>query len=91
MAQRVRAIYEQGRLRPLESVALAEGEEVSISILSHRDLVLEALGDLVTKYPEEPGSDDDIDEEALLAEVAAAFEGLPPLSETIIAERREGP
>jgi predicted DNA-binding antitoxin AbrB/MazE fold protein len=91
MGQTVRAVYERGYLRLLEKVALAEGQEVHISILSNRDLIRQALGDLVVKYPDESDDVEDFDEEALLAEVAAAFEGLPPLSETIIAERREGP
>jgi len=90
MAQTVRAVYERGQLRLLDGVTLAEGQQVQVSILSERELSLAALGDLVVTPPKE-AEDDDFDEEALLAEVIAAFEGLPPLSETLIAERREGP
>lgn len=90
MAQTVRAIYEQGQLRLLEDVALSEGQEVNISILSDRDLVRAALGDLVVKFPEE-ASDEEIDEEALLREIEAELTGDLRLSEAIIEERREGP
>jgi len=90
MAQTVRAIYEQGQLRLLEDVALSEGQEVNISILSDRDLVRAALGDLVVKFPEE-ASDEEIDEEALLREIEAELAGNLRLSEAIIEERREGP
>lgn len=90
MAQTVRAIYEQGQLRLLEEVALSEGQEVNISILSDRDLVRAALGDLVVKFPEE-ASDEEIDEEALLREIEAELTGDLRLSEAIIEERREGP
>ncbi|MFN8538742.1 MAG: antitoxin family protein [Thermomicrobiales bacterium] len=88
MAQTVRAIYEQGQLRLLEDVALSEGQEVNISILSDRDLVRAALGDLVVKFPEEE-NDDAIDEEALLREIEAELTGDLRLSEAIIEERRE--
>lgn len=90
MAQTVRAIYEQGQLRLLEDVALSEGQEVNISILSDRDLIRAALGDLVVKFPEE-ASDEEIDEEALLREIEAELTGDLRLSEAIIEERREGP
>jgi len=36
-------------------------------------------------------TDDDFDEEAVAREIEEAFRGQPPLSETIIEERREGP
>ena len=91
MRQTVRAVYERGQLRLLDKVALTEGQEVNVSILTDRDPTRSARGDRVVKGLDKLGDDDDLDEEALLAEVAAAFEGLPPLSETIIAERREGP
>lgn len=74
MAQTVQAIYEQGHLRLLEPVSLEEGRRITISIITERDRI--------------PG--DESDEEALMAELAAAFEGQPPLSETIIEERRGG-
>jgi predicted DNA-binding antitoxin AbrB/MazE fold protein len=92
MAQTVRAVYERGQLRLLDDVQLAEGQQVNLKILSNRDLALEALGDLIIRPPLAAQPDEEeIDEEALMDEIAAAFEGLPPLSETIIAERREGP
>jgi hypothetical protein len=43
----------------------------------------------VVQWPETTG--EDIDEAILMREIEAAFTGQPPLSETIIQERREGP
>lgn len=88
MVQAVRAIYEHGSLRLLDSVELAEGEQVSITIVSERDAIRAALADLLVP-PDD--TDDDLNEEALLQEIEQAFQGQPPLSETIIQERREGP
>ena len=89
MPQPIRAVYDNGSLRLLDEVELAHGQEVHLRILSEKDRVEAALGDLLMKWPD-PG-DVDIDEAALLEEVAEAFRGLPPLSEEIIAERRAGP
>lgn len=88
MVQAVRAIYEHGSLRLLDSVELTEGEQVSITIVSERDAIRAALADLLVP-PDD--TDDDLNEEALLQEIEQAFQGQPPLSETIIQERREGP
>ena len=90
MAQTVRAVYERGQLRLLDGVTLAEGQQVSVSILSDRDLIRAALGDLVVASPIDPG-DDDIDEEALRREIEAELIEDPHLSDAIIEERREGP
>ncbi len=89
MSQTIRAVYNDGNLRLLDEVQLAEGQEVHLVILSERERVDAALGDLLMKWPD-PG-DVDIDEAAVLEELADAFRGLPPLSEEIIAERRAGP
>ena len=89
MSQPIRAVFNEGSLRLLDEVQLAEGQEVHLVILSERERVDAALGDLLMKWPD-PG-DVDIDEAALLEELADAFRGLPPLSEEIIAERRAGP
>ena len=89
MSQTIRAVYNDGNLRLLDEVQLAEGQEVHLVILSERERVDAALGDLLMKWPD-PG-DVDIDEAALLEELADAFRGLPPLSGEIIAERRTGP
>jgi predicted DNA-binding antitoxin AbrB/MazE fold protein len=89
MTQAVRAIYEQGRLRLLDPVNLVEGQPVELMILSERERARIALGDLLVKYAPEP--QDDIDEEALLAEIDAATRGNPAVSDAILDERREGP
>lgn len=86
----IRAVYEDGRLRLIDPVELAEGQEIRLLILPERDLVRDALGDLVVQNP----SDDDgdkIDEAALLREIDAATQGIPPVSDAILEERQEGP
>lgn len=89
MSQPIRAVYSDGILRPLDEVKLAEGQEVHLVILTERERVRAALGDLVMDIPDPGGPE--IDEAALRAELTEAFRGLPPLSEEIIAERRSGP
>jgi len=86
----IRAIVEDGKLRPLEPVDLVEGQEIQVTILTERERAIAALGDLLVKAPPRD-DDDDFDEEALMKEIEDAFRGQPPLSETIIEERREGP
>jgi predicted DNA-binding antitoxin AbrB/MazE fold protein len=88
MTQTIRAVYEDGHLRLLDPIDLNEGEEVQVTILSDRERVRAALGDLVVQYP--VSDDDDIDEEALLREIEEGFKGVT-LSDVIIGERREGP
>jgi predicted DNA-binding antitoxin AbrB/MazE fold protein len=89
MAQAVRAIYEQGRLRLLDPVNLIEGQEIHVMLLSERERARAALDDLLVQY--EPAPIEDVDEAKLLAEIDAAMQGKPPISDAIIEERREGP
>ena len=89
MSQSVRAVYSDGQLRLLDPVELSEGQEIQLVILSARDTMRAALADLLVQFPETPA--DDVDEEALMREIREAFRGQPPLSDTIIEERREGP
>jgi predicted DNA-binding antitoxin AbrB/MazE fold protein len=89
MGQTVRAVYERGQLRLLEKVALVEGQEVNVAILSDHDLIRAALGDLLVKPPRRAVENDDIDEEALWREIEAEITDNPQLSEAIIEERRE--
>ncbi len=85
--QSVRAVYQDGQLRLLDPVDLVDGQEVSITIVPERDLVRAALGDLVAPLP--IPTSDEIDENELMREIEEGFRGQPPLSETIIAERRK--
>ena len=89
MAQTVRAVYEQGWLRLLDSVNLIEGEEIHVVLLSERERTRAALDDLLVQYEPEPV--ENVDEAKLLAEIDAAMQGTPPISNAIIEERREGP
>jgi predicted DNA-binding antitoxin AbrB/MazE fold protein len=89
MGQLVRAIYENGRLRLLDPVDLAEGQEIELVIPSKRDRVERALGDLLVRYESEAATE--VDEAALMDEIDTATRGKPSVSEAIIEERREGP
>lgn len=89
MSQPLRAIYKNGQLRLLDPVNLAEGEEVHLMILSDEERARAALSDLLVNIPDT--TDDALDEDALAHEIEADFRGQPPLSETIMEERREGP
>ena len=88
MQQSIRAIYHNGHLELTEPIDLVEGQEVQLVILSRqpdsRAVLRELLAD-VEVLDLEP-----LDEQALLREIEAAFSGQPPLSETILEERREG-
>lgn len=88
MAQTIRAVYEEGHLRPLDPINLQEGEEVQVTILSERERVRAALGDLLVEHTDMP--EDDIDEEALMRRIDAELKGVT-VSDAIIEERREGP
>lgn len=89
MSQPIRAVYSEGQLRLLDPVDLSEGEEIQLMILSDEERVLAALGDLLVEIPDPMG--EDVDEDALAHEIEEGFRGQPPLSDTIIEERREGP
>jgi predicted DNA-binding antitoxin AbrB/MazE fold protein len=89
MSQPIRAVYSEGQLRLLDPVDLSEGQEIQLTILSDEDRVRAALSDLLVEIADP--SDEDIDEDALAREIEAGFQGQPPLSDTIIEERREGP
>jgi predicted DNA-binding antitoxin AbrB/MazE fold protein len=89
MADAVRAVYENGRLRLLDAVDLSDGQEVQLVIVSERTQVQSALGDLMLEMAEAP--EKDVDEAALLREIENSFRGQSPLSKTIIDERQEGP
>ena len=90
-AHSIRAIYTHGLLRPLEPLPFEEGEEVAVVVLSERERLEAALGDLLVEMPEAPEDEEDIDEEALLRHLHEVTRGLPPTSELIIEERRNGP
>ncbi len=91
VAQPVRAIYEHGRLRLLDPVDLAEGQEIQLLIVSERERARTALGDILVDNPPDHAPDESVDETALLAEIDADMKGKPGVSDVIIEERREGP
>jgi predicted DNA-binding antitoxin AbrB/MazE fold protein len=89
MSQPIPAIYHEGQLHLLEAVDLSEGQAVQVVILSEQQRVREALHELLVVHTDFP--QDDLDEDALMREIEEGFRGQPPLSETIIEERRESP
>ncbi|MBI5957235.1 MAG: antitoxin family protein [Chloroflexi bacterium] len=89
MSQPIRAVYSDGQLRLLDPVALSEGQEIQLVILSDADRVIAALGDLLVEIPDL--TDENLNEEALAHEVENGFRGQRPLSEIIIEDRHEGP
>lgn len=89
MSRPIRAIYSRGRLRLLDPVSLSEGQEVQLVILSEEEREHSTLEDMVVDVREMEG--EEIDEEALIREIEAAFRGQASLSSDIIEERRHGP
>ncbi len=89
MAEVIRAIYEQGHLRPLEPVGLTEGQEVRLAILSEREHVRMALADILA--PRATVAEGDLDEAALLAMIDGELQGRVSVSDAIFEERRDGP
>lgn len=89
MAQIFEVVCRDGHLHPITPISLAEGQTLHIMILTEREIVEKALGDLLVKSS--LPLDDSIDEEALMREIEEAFRGQRPLSEDIIEERRNGP
>jgi predicted DNA-binding antitoxin AbrB/MazE fold protein len=89
ISQSIRAVYQDGYLRLLEPIDLAEGEEIRVMILTETDQVRAALGDLVVSVSEIVG--DDVDVPALLNDIWTATQGIPSVSLTIVEDRLNGP
>ena len=89
MAQLIRAIYEQGLLRPLDPVNLTDGQEIRLALLSEREQIRFALADLLAP----PGATllAPINEGALAARLDVDLAGSVSVSDAILEERREGP
>lgn len=86
MALVVRAVYEEGVLRPLEPIDLVEGQEITVTIEQDERAVLKAiLGDMVQWS--NPDDDSDAWVEDMADEIDRAFQGNPPLSQYIIEDR----
>ncbi len=89
MGTPIRAVYENGYLRPLHEIDLTEGQEIDIVILTERERAVAALGELVAPLPHT--ETEDVNEEALLKEIDEAYRGKPSVSDAILDERHEGP
>lgn len=90
MAELIRAVYEHGRLRLLDPVSLAEGQEIRVAIHADREQVRMALADMLA--PAAPVQDDDVDEAGLAAMIDEELgQGNVSLSNALIEERRAGP
>jgi len=95
-AQKSWAVYHDGQLQLLDPLDLAEGQRVQVTVTDERAAISAALADLLEQWDNALGPlpllpTGDLDEEALLRELHEATRGLPPLSEEIIEERRNGP
>ena len=92
MAETSRAVYERGQLRPLEPLALRDGQEVRLAILSERAQARSALADVLSPVAAGPTTEaDEVDETAILAAIDVESCGAPSMSDAIVDERREGP
>jgi predicted DNA-binding antitoxin AbrB/MazE fold protein len=89
MATIIRAVYEHRQLRPLDPLPLADGQEVRLLVLSEREQARSALAEMLVPVTAEPA--EEMDEAALVATIDAAQQGTLPVSEALLAERREGP
>lgn len=89
MVEIIRAVYEQGQLRPLDPLALTDGQEIRLAVLSEREQVRAALADLVAPI----GADQtqEVNETAMLAAIDAALQCTPSVSDAVLDERRAGP
>jgi predicted DNA-binding antitoxin AbrB/MazE fold protein len=83
----VRAVYQDGKFQPLESVDLPDGQEVQLQIVSDPPTVRELIDDMLVSFDI---SNDDFDEDALQHELDEALKETRPLSDIIIEERRTG-
>jgi predicted DNA-binding antitoxin AbrB/MazE fold protein len=82
-------VYEHGQLRPLDALALTDGQELRLAIRSEQEQVRSALADMVAPVHAEPV--DEMDEGAPVAAIDAALRGQPPVSEVLVVERHEDP
>jgi predicted DNA-binding antitoxin AbrB/MazE fold protein len=89
VSQAIRAVYSEGKLRLLDPVDLSEGQEIELLILSDRERLQAALGDLL--MPRSDPVEDFMDEATLMQEVETGFGDDISLSDIIIEERHEGP
>lgn len=79
MTDRVEAIYENGQLRLLTPLKLAEGQRVQVAIdaIPSDQALQHALGDLVAQWLD-PSDNHDAELEALADEIDQAFRGVNP-------------
>jgi predicted DNA-binding antitoxin AbrB/MazE fold protein len=90
MALKIRAVYENGHLRPLDPIDLQEGQQVTVNIVqeSERAAVRAALGDLIR--PSNPDDNRDAWVEELAEEIAHELSKGRSLTEIVIEERNSG-
>jgi predicted DNA-binding antitoxin AbrB/MazE fold protein len=89
MPEVIRAVYEKGRLRPLDPLSLTDGQEIYLAILSAREQVEQALAGILAPILTEPS--EALDEAAIMAMIDTELRGGVSVSSAIIEERREGP
>lgn len=83
----VRAVFQDGKFQPLDTVNLQDGQEVQLQIVEHPTSLRAIIGDLLAHFDND---DTELDEEAIIRELDQTLSGKRPLSEIVIEERREG-
>jgi predicted DNA-binding antitoxin AbrB/MazE fold protein len=84
MTQILEVMYRDGQLHPIKPISLTQSQTLHIMLLTEREAVEKALGDLLVKSSLPLIRD-------LMREIEAAIRGQRPLSEDIIEERWNGP
>ncbi|MDZ4767352.1 MAG: antitoxin family protein [Chloroflexota bacterium] len=89
MALPIHAIYEDGQLRLLDPVNLAQGQRVAVMIVPEINSVRDALSHMVVAQAR---VDENIDEDELMQLIEAELSAYPKtsLSEQVIQERLDG-
>lgn len=89
MALTIRAVYGDGRIRPLDPIDLPEGQMLNIRLepLSEKEAIRAALGDLVIWANQDDDSDAWVEAEA--EAIAETLKGDKPLSDLVIEDRDE--
>lgn len=89
MSQSIRAVYEKGRLRLIDTIPLQEGEEVLLTVYQNQDNEFRViLGDMLASYPHSLNNSSDARDD-LLSKVQSVLAGIN-LSDSILEERENG-
>ncbi len=92
MSESLRAVYRHGQIELLDPAELEEGQELQVTPLSPRDMLLQALGGLAVQPEGRAASDDSFFDDATLLEIIqAGVSSDVDLAQAILDERQDGP